>query len=143
MIFAVRYDSSGPAKDITFDFSAPVESSGGFVVSDLPYFKDGLDFLAPGKEITLHWDRLDALLPFLEEKGLEGGIEVTTRYKDLAGMSYETAWNLDPCIYRDGNYVHYRGMGELVDVAGDLVEAVRGISAKMDREEAFRGDSKG
>lgn len=38
---AVRNISDGAAKEITFKFSAPVEASGGFVVSDLPYFKDG------------------------------------------------------------------------------------------------------
>ena len=69
---AVRNVSSGPAKDITFEFSAPIESSGGFVVSDLPYFKDGLNFLAPDGQVTCYWDRLENLLPFLEEKGLQG-----------------------------------------------------------------------
>jgi CBS domain-containing protein len=130
---SIRNISEGAAKDITFEFSAPVERSDGTVISDLAYFQDGLSFLAPGKEITLHWDHLDTLLPFLREKGLEGGIEVITRYKDLAGGSYKTSWNLDPSIYRDGNYVHYRGMGDLVDATGELVDAAREISARMDR----------
>jgi hypothetical protein len=30
--------SQEAARDITFEFSAPVESSGRFVVSDLPHF---------------------------------------------------------------------------------------------------------
>jgi hypothetical protein len=34
----VRNVSQGAARDITFEFSAPVESSGRFVVSDLPHF---------------------------------------------------------------------------------------------------------
>ncbi len=68
---------------------------------------------------------------------------VTTRYKDLAGKSYETEWNLHPSIYRDGNYVHYRGVGDLVDATGELVDAAREISAKMDRAEVFGEDSKG
>src|SRR5919202_5465282 len=34
--------TEAPAKDVTFDFSAPVESSDGYVLSDLPYFKRGL-----------------------------------------------------------------------------------------------------
>jgi len=41
---AIRNVSEGAAKDITFEFSAPLENSGGFVISDLPYFRDGLDF---------------------------------------------------------------------------------------------------
>ena len=128
---AVRNVSSGPAKDITFEFSAPVESSGGFVVSDLPYFKDGLDFLAPDGTVTCYWDRLDSLIPFLKERGLEGGIKVTTRYQDLAGESYETEWNLDPSIYRDHRYVQHRGMDDLVERVAKLEEALRGIAASV------------
>lgn len=37
----VRNVNQGAAKDITFEFSTPVENSSGFVISDLPYFKDG------------------------------------------------------------------------------------------------------
>ncbi len=48
----VRNLSSGPAKEISFEFSAPVESSDGFVISELPYFRDGLDFIAPGGQIS-------------------------------------------------------------------------------------------
>jgi hypothetical protein len=44
---AIRNVSEGAARDIEFQFSAPIESSDGFVVSDLPYFKYGLDFLPP------------------------------------------------------------------------------------------------
>ncbi len=41
----VRNVSQGAAREITFEFSAPIESSNGFVISDLPYFKGGMDFL--------------------------------------------------------------------------------------------------
>ncbi len=66
----VRNVSQGAARDITFEFSAPVESSEGFVVSELPHFKQGMDFLAPGGEISCRWDDLDTLLPFLKKKGI-------------------------------------------------------------------------
>ncbi len=128
----VRNVSSGPAKDVTFEFSAPVESSGGFVVSDLPYFRDGLDFLAPDGRVTCYWDRLEDLLPFLKEKGLEGGISVTTRYRDLAGEYYETEWNLNPSIYKDHRYVQHRGMDDLVERVARLEEALREVSAGPD-----------
>jgi hypothetical protein len=36
---AIRNVSERAAKDITFEFSVPIESSNGFVISDLPYFK--------------------------------------------------------------------------------------------------------
>ena len=131
---SIRNISAGAAKDITFEFSAPVERSDGTVISDLAFFTDGLTFLTPGKEITCHWDHLDTLLPFLKEKELEGGIKVTTRYKDLAGESYETEWDLNPFIYRDGNYIQRKGIG-------DLVDATKEISAKMDGAPVFQEDS--
>jgi hypothetical protein len=34
---AIRNVSEGAARDIEFEFSVPIESSNGFVVSDLPY----------------------------------------------------------------------------------------------------------
>ena len=71
---AIRNVSEGAARDIKFQFSAPIESSNGFVVSDLPYFKYGLDFLPPNGEITCYWDELDSLLPYLESKNLQNGM---------------------------------------------------------------------
>ncbi len=37
----VRNFDQAPAKDVPFDFSAPVESSDGFVLSGLPFFQKG------------------------------------------------------------------------------------------------------
>jgi hypothetical protein len=121
----VRNVSSGPAKDISFEFSTPMESSEGYVVSDLPYFRDGLDFLAPDGRISVYWDHLDRLLPFLREKGLEGGISVTTRYRDLAGEHYSTDWTLNPFIYQNHRHVRHSSMD-------DLVEALKELSGKVD-----------
>jgi hypothetical protein len=50
----IRNMVGGPAKDITFEFSAPVEDSSGYVISDLPIFKNGLDFLAPNGELAVY-----------------------------------------------------------------------------------------
>jgi hypothetical protein len=87
---AIRNVSEGAARDIEFQFSAPIESSNGFVVSDLPYFKYGLDFLPPNGEITCYWDELDSLLPYLESKNLQNGIHVTVRYRDLSDALYQS-----------------------------------------------------
>lgn len=116
----IRNLSEGAAKEVSFEFSAPVESSDGTVISDLSYFKKGLDFMSPGGEISCYWDHLDNLLPLLEEKGLTDGISVTTRYKDLAGRSYETAWNLDPYVYKDDRYVHRTGLNDVVNAIREL-----------------------
>jgi hypothetical protein len=118
----IRNMVGGPAKDISFEFSAPVEDSSGYCISDLDIFKNGLAFLSPNSEIGVYWDHLDSLLPYLREKGLEEGIWVTTRYKDLAGYNYETEWKLNPFVYEHRRYVKHRGIGDLVDVVEKAVE---------------------
>jgi hypothetical protein len=122
---AIRNVSEGAAKDVTFEFSAPVESSNGFVISDLPYFASGLDFLPPNGEISCYWDNLDSLLPYLQEKDLQDGIYVTARYKDLAGASYESTWKLNPFLYKDTRLVRHKTIG-------DLVDAVERLGAKIE-----------
>lgn len=139
----VRNVKGGAAKDITFEFSAPVESSDGTVISDLAYFRSGMDFLSPDGEISCYWDHLDRLLPFLQERGLEEGIKVTTRYKDLAGESYATDWNLNPFVYKNRRYVQHKTVDDLAeslekrlddltraveDRLGDLEDAVEKVS---------------
>ncbi|MDQ3591264.1 MAG: hypothetical protein M3392_13650 [Actinomycetota bacterium] len=49
---SVRNISQGEAKDITFEFSAPVENSDWTVISDLVSFKEGLDFLAVDGDVS-------------------------------------------------------------------------------------------
>lgn len=136
---AVRNVSQGAARDITFEFSEPVESSDGTFVSDLACFRDGLNFLEPGGEIACYWDRLDRLIPFLEEKGITEGITVTTRYKDLAGESYETEWTVNPFIYRDGRYVRHKGVADVAEGVEELVEAVRALSGNLRKPPDNRG----
>jgi hypothetical protein len=112
---AIRNVSEGAARDIEFQFSAPIESSNGFVVSDLPYFKYGFDFLPPQGEITCYWDGLDSLLPYLESKNLQNGIHVTVRYRDLSGALYQSQWRLNPFLYKDTRLVRRKGVGDLVN----------------------------
>ncbi len=123
---AIRNVSEGAARDIEFQFSAPIESSNGFVVSDLPYFKYGLDFLPPQGEITCYWDELDSLLPYLESKNLKDGIHVTVRYRDLSDAQYQSQWRLNPFLYKDTRIVRRKGMG-------DLVNAVERMARSNDR----------
>ncbi len=122
----VRNFTQAPAKDITFDFSAPVESRDGYVLSELPYFKDGLPFLAPEGAITCYLDSLPSLAPLLKEKGLEEGIGVTTRYKDLAEESYKTEWKLHPLLYEGARIEPSLGMNDLVNAVQKISENVDG-----------------
>jgi hypothetical protein len=117
---AIRNVSEGAARNIEFEFSAPIESSNGFVVSDLPYFKYGLDFLPPNGEITCYWDELDSLLPYMESKNLKNGIHVTVRYRDLSDALYQSQWRLNPFLYKDTRLVRRKGMGDLVNAVERL-----------------------
>ena len=127
---AIRNVSEGAARDIEFAFSAPIESSNGFVVSDLPYFKYGLDFLPPNGEITCYWDELDSLLPYLESKNLQNGIHVTVRYKDLSGESYHSQWRLNPFLYKDTRLVKRKGMVDLVNAVEKMARSKDGNSSQ-------------
>ena len=120
---AIRNVSEGAARDIEFEFSAPIESSNGFVVSDLPYFKYGLDFLPPNGEITCYWDELDSLLPYMKSKKLENGIHVTVNYRDLSGDLYHSQWRLNPFLYKDTRLVRRKGMGDLVNALERLTQS--------------------
>jgi hypothetical protein len=120
---AIRNVSQGAARDIEFQFSAAIESSNGLVVSDLPYFKYGLDFLPPHGEITCYWDELDSLLPYLESKNLQNGIHVTVRYRDLSGALYQSQWRLNPFLYKDTRLVRRKGMGDLVNAVEKMARS--------------------
>jgi hypothetical protein len=67
-------------------------------VNEQDYFERGLDFLAPGAELSTLWGSMPTLAPFLREKGLEDGVTVTSRYRSLTGESYESVWNVNPLL---------------------------------------------
>ncbi len=113
----VKNFAAGVVKDITFAFSAPIEDSTGFILSELPYLKEGMSFLGPGEEVACAWDNLDNLASSLREKGLRQGILVKVRYEDLAGESYETEWRINPLIYENNRHVpphNHQAVGALL-----------------------------
>ena len=112
----VQNVGQGPAKDISFEFSAPVESSDGFKLSDLAFFSEGLTSLAPGAKIGCYWDTLDNLLPLIKEGKIASDITVTVRYKDLNLNPLEHEWDVNPRLYEGIRTVDYSGMTDLVDV---------------------------
>ncbi len=117
----------GPAKDISFEFSAPIESSDGFVLSDLPIFRKGITSLAPGTKVTCYWDNLANLLSDPQtENEVDQHIEVTTRYKDLAEASYETTWDIQPSVYKGVRNLDHKSMTDLVDAVEGIAEAQSG-----------------
>ena len=52
----VRNIGHGIARNITFDFSAPLESTSGYDITELPYFRHGINFMAPQTDLPAVWD---------------------------------------------------------------------------------------
>lgn len=127
----IRNISQGAAKDVTFEFSSRIESSDGFIITDLPYFKNGLNFLGPEGEIRCYWDKLDYILERLKEHDITEGITVTVRCKDLSGKTYTDVWTFNPLVYERNRTVRN-------DSFHDLVAAVEKISERLDALEGRR-----
>ncbi|HLL39467.1 MAG TPA: hypothetical protein VK357_07330 [Rubrobacteraceae bacterium] len=109
----------GAAENITFEFSAPMESSVSYrrasevvPLSELPHFRDGLNYLAPRAEIATVWDSHANLVPLLRDMGLHDGITVTSRYESLTGESYETLWTINPLLMPGSLYATEPGATE-------------------------------
>jgi hypothetical protein len=144
----VRNVGGGAAQDIEFDFSASLVRSTGYSISDLSYFKEGMNFLDSGEEVRSLWDEFNELASTLREEGLESGITVTVRYKDLAGDPYQDRWNINPLLYEDEStgLGGLKGVNELVLEVEKLTEHVeeisRGLTSRQrdERAEASNDD---
>ena len=112
----VKNVSGGVAKSIKFDFSAPLEDSSGFVISDLPYFREGMHFLGPSEEVACVWDDLDSLVASFRQKELNKGVTVTVSYQDLAEGSHQTDWQINPLLYEGNRYVSGRDHRDFEDL---------------------------
>ncbi|CAN5536727.1 MAG: hypothetical protein M3494_01090 [Actinomycetota bacterium] len=127
----IRSIGHGAAKNISFEFSSEVEDSEGFALTELPYFKRGLGFLAPDSEVRIYWDTLDNVIKMLKEKGFEDGVTVTAHYNDLDGRPFADRWTFDPLLYEESHNTRQANMS-------DLVKAVRNVSDKLDERNERR-----
>lgn len=137
----VRNFTKAPAKDVTFDFSAPVEDASGQTLSELPFFEKGLPFLEPEGEISCYWGSMPTLVPLLKAKRLEEGIKVRTRYKDLAGESYESEWTLNPLLFEGAPLQPSRGMNDLVKAVEEIPNDLIGWDGRKKGQERQGGGS--
>jgi hypothetical protein len=131
----VRNFARAPAKDVTFDFSAPIEDSEGHLISDLPYLQRGLHLLEPEGGVSCYWDVLSSLAPLLRKRGLEDGIRVKTSYKDLAGESYESEWTIDPLLFGDARIEQAKDMNDLVNAVERIPEEIARQDGRLQRAE--------
>ncbi|GAA4924177.1 hypothetical protein EV188_105247 [Actinomycetospora succinea] len=123
---AVENVGQGPAKNISFTFSRPIESSDGVEISGLPVFTIGLTSLSPGARITCFWDDLDDQMTFLRKNGLDGeDFQVTVCYTDLPGADYWNTWDIQPAVY-EGLRPPVRPRQHAHDQAGEVTESGAG-----------------
>ncbi len=123
----VRNIGRGAAKDISFEFSAPVkipESANNptvVPVNEQPYFKHGMDYLAPGREIPTLWGSMPTLAPFLRNEGLQDGVTIISRYRSISGEPHTTEWTVNPLLMAGRVSTREVGMQQLVEAVNQLI----------------------
>lgn len=102
----VRNDGIRSARKIRFEFAAPIwslayaDGSGAAdTSSELGYFREGVEVLAPEADIPCLWDNKQRVIQVLRQKGLSGGIAVTTTCDSLDGERYTDTWKLIPELF--------------------------------------------
>jgi hypothetical protein len=66
----VRNIGHGVARNITFGFSAPLESTSGHDITEMPYLQHGINFMAPQTDLPAVWDSYQNVVQNLRAKGL-------------------------------------------------------------------------
>jgi hypothetical protein len=132
----VRNIGHGMAKNLTFDFSASLECKNGMDVTEMPYFKHGINFMAPQTDLPTVWDSYQNVVQNLRDKGLTEGITITSKYEDRNGESYETAWTINPLLLEGSGYSEYKGYEDDVQALEDQARALEKISEDIQEVKA-------
>jgi hypothetical protein len=128
----VRNIGHGMAKNITFDFSAPLETTSGQDITELPYLKHGINFMAPQTDIAAVWDSYQNVVQNLRDRGLTQGVTITSKYEGRNGESYETAWTINPLLLEGSGYSEYKGYEDEVQALEDQARALEKISRDIE-----------
>jgi hypothetical protein len=127
----VRNIGNGTAKNITFEFSAPLESTSGYDITELPYFRNGINFMAPQTDLPAVWDSYQDVVQNLRAKGLTNGITIISKYEDRQGERYETAWTINPLLLEGSGYSDYKGYEDEVQALQDQARALEQVSEDL------------
>ena len=128
----VRNIGHGVARNITFKFSAPLESTSGYDITELPYFQHGINFMAPQTDLPAVWDSYANVVQNMRDKGLTNGITITSYYEDRQGERYETAWTINPLLLEGSGYSDYKGYEDEVQALQDQARALEKISQDLE-----------
>ena len=128
----VRNIGHGVARNITFAFSAPLQSTSGYDITELPYFQNGINFMAPQTSLPAVWDSYQNVVANLRGKGLTEGITITSYYEDRQGERYETEWTINPLLLEGSGYSDYKGYEDEVQALQDQARAMEKISEDLE-----------
>jgi hypothetical protein len=128
----VRNIGHGVARNITFAFSAPLQSTSGYDITELPYFRNGINFMAPQTSLPAVWDSYQNVVKNLKDKGLTEGITITSYYEDRQGERYETTWTINPLLLEGSGYSDYKGYEDKVQALEDQARAMEKISEDLE-----------
>jgi hypothetical protein len=137
----VRNIGHGMAKNITFEFSAPIQTTSGENITELPYFKHGVNFMAAQTDLPAVWDSYQNVVQNLRDRGLTQGITITSKYEDRNGESYETEWTINPLLLEGSGYSEYKGYEDQVQVLEDQARALEKISEDIQAVKAAMNQS--
>jgi hypothetical protein len=124
----VRNIGRGIAKNITFEFSAPLESTSGYDITELPYFRNGINFMAPQTDLPAVWDSYHNVVKTLKDKDLTEGITIVSKYEDRQGERYQTTWTINPLLLEGSGYSEYKAYEDEVQALQDQAKALERIS---------------
>jgi hypothetical protein len=128
----VRNIGHGVARNITFKFSAPLESTSGQDITEMPYLRHGINFMAPQTDLPAVWDSYQNVVENLRDKGLTDGITITSYYEDRQGERYETEWTINPLLLEGSGYSDYKGYEDEVQALQDQARAMERISEALE-----------
>ena len=129
----VRNIGHGVARNITFEFSAPLESTSGQDITEMPYLRHGINFMAPQTDLPAVWDSYQNVVQNLRDKGLTNGITITSYYEDRQGERYETEWTINPLLLEGSGYSDYKGYEDEVQALQDQARAMERISEDLEK----------
>ena len=132
----VRNIGHGVARNITFAFSAPLQSTSGYDITELSYFQNGINFMAPQTSLPAVWDSYQNVVENLRAKGLTEGITITSYYEDRQGERYETEWTINPLLLEGSGYSDYKGHEDEVQALQDQARALERISKDIEELKA-------
>jgi hypothetical protein len=128
----VRNIGHGVARNITFAFSAPLESTSGYDITQQPNFENGINFMAPQTSLPAVWDSYQNVVKNLRAEGLTEGITITSYYEDRQGERYETEWTINPLLLEGSGYSDYKGYEDEVQALQDQARALERIAEDIE-----------